>query len=72
MHDLRVLDQQRLEDRDADAAAEIAHQAAHCGPLRQDMSRQVRQRERVQRDKGAAEAEALQHSRHYDGRHTHL
>ena len=55
MDDLGVLRQLRFEDRDADAAAEIAHQAADRGSLGQDVARQAREREQVERHKGAAE-----------------
>ena len=45
---------------DADAAAEHCASGAHRGALRQDVARQGRQRQRVQRHEGAAEAEPLQ------------
>ena len=63
MNDLGVLGQGRDQDADADAAAEVAHQAADRRALGQDVARQRRQRDDVQRHKGAAEAETLQQSR---------
>ena len=63
MHDLGVLGQQRIDDRDADAAADIAHQAEDRGSLRQNVARQSREGERVQRREDKAEPEALQQPR---------
>ena len=48
-----------FEDGDADAAAEHAHQGAQRGSLGQDVVWQTREREQVERHKGAAETETL-------------
>ena len=72
MHGLGVLGQQRHDDRDADAAADIAHQAEDRGPLGQDVPRQGRERDDAERRKDKAEAEPLQYARRDDRSHPHL
>src|SRR5579871_6848056 len=49
VHDLGVLRQQRLDDRDADAAADVAHQAEDRGALGQHVSGQGREGDDAQR-----------------------
>jgi hypothetical protein len=54
-----VLGELDLEDGDADVAAEHAHQGADRGSLGQDVVRQAREREQVERQKSAAEPKTL-------------
>jgi hypothetical protein len=49
-----------------------AHQASEPGPLPQDVERQVRQNDRIQRHKGAAEAKALEQAGKDDWLHPHV
>jgi|HubBroStandDraft_4_1064222.scaffolds.fasta_scaffold180746_2 hypothetical protein len=60
VNDLGILGQGCHQDADAEAAAEITHQAADRRPLGQDVERQRRQRDDVQGYLGTAEAETLQ------------
>src|SRR5260370_27649363 len=54
---LGILRQQRLDDRDADAAADIARQAEDCRPLGQDLPRQGRESHDAQRGEDETRSE---------------
>src|SRR5271170_2494581 len=71
MHGLGVLDEQSFEDRDADAAADVTHQAEQGGGLGQDRARQGRKADRAQRHEHKAQPETLDQPRDDNRLHIH-
>src|SRR5271163_5263359 len=71
MHRLGVLDKQSLQDRDADAAADVAGQAEQGGALGQDRARQRRKTDRTQRHEHKAQPETLNQPRDDNRLHIH-
>jgi len=59
---LRVADEERVDNRDADARSDIARQVVETGTFRALLRRQRRQRDRAERDEQKAEPGALHYA----------